>query len=138
MAIHPKRVALLHVAKKQLGLTDDDYRAMLSRAAGVNSAADLSDDGFQLVVFEFERLGFRSTKAKTSFGHRRGFASPAQVAAIRSLWREWRGEDDPGEAALNAWLTKFHKVSALRFVSADKVTAVLVALKSMVGRKRQA
>ena len=36
-----KDLAKIHIAKKQLGLDDDSYRAMLQMVAGVNSAAHL-------------------------------------------------------------------------------------------------
>jgi phage gp16-like protein len=134
MSLHPKKLALLHVAKKQLAMTDDDWRAMLSRAAGYDSSADLDDIGFERVMLELRRLGFKSTSAKRSYGHRPGFATPAQIATMRTIWKEWHG-DDPDERALNAWLTRFHHVSALRFVTREKANAVLVALKAMLARK---
>lgn len=131
-AIAPKKVALVHVAKRQLGLVEDDYRAILQRAAGVVSAAELSEHTFDLVMAELTRLGFRPRKG---FGHRPGFASPAQVAVMRKLWHEYQ-DNDGREAALNAWLGRFHHVSALRFVTAEKANSVLIALKAMVARKR--
>ena len=81
---------------------------------------------------ELTRLGFRPRKG---FGHRPGFASPAQVALMRKLWHEFQANDG-GEPALNAWLDRFHRVSALRFVTAEKAGSVLTALKAMVGRRR--
>lgn len=134
---HPKRLKLLNVAKRQLGLSDDDWRAMLSRVAGVVSSADLNDAGFERLMIELNRLGFHSTTSRRQFGHRPGFASPAQVATIRDLWKRYHG-DDPDEVALNAWLTRFHHVSALRFVTAEKANKVLPSLKAMVGRRQRA
>lgn len=135
MTLHAKKIALLHVAKKQLALVDDDYRAILIRIAGVDSAADLSELDFERVLAEFNRLGFRSTGAARHFGHRPGFATPAQVRLIRELWREYHG-DDPAESALNSWLAHYHRVSALRFVSADAARAILPGLKAMASRGR--
>ena len=131
--LHPRKVALLHVARRQLGLEDADYRSLLKTHGGVESAADLTYDGFDLVMIELGRLGFKSTSSRKGFGSRPGFASPAQIAVMRQLWEEYQGGD---EVALNAWLTRFHHVSALRFVTAEKANAVLIALKAMVGRKR--
>ncbi len=135
--INGKKIGLLHVAKAQLGLEEPDYRQLLEAAAGVTSASELSDAGFTLVMRELERLGFRSSRSRRGYGNRPGFASPAQVATIRKLWADYHGED-PDEAALNTWLERFHHVSAVRFITAEKAGAVLVALKAMVGRKQKA
>jgi len=134
MSIAPKKVALVHVAKRQVGLEDAEYRTMLVRVAGVDSAADLTEADFELVMRELTRLGFRPRKG---FGRREGFASPAQVKLIRVLWDEFQGKlgGDAGDKALNAWLTRYHHVSALRFLTTEKAAAVLTGLKQMVARK---
>lgn len=48
----------IHVAKAQLGMTDEDYRAMLSRVAGVRSAKSLDNRKASRVLTELRRLGF--------------------------------------------------------------------------------
>ena len=50
-------------------------------------------------------------------------------------WRQYHGDDD-NDVALNRWLSKSHKVSALRFVDDKKVIKVLAALKAMTARKQ--
>jgi hypothetical protein len=128
------KIRLLQVARRQLQLADDDWRALLLRAAGVDSSSTLSAAGFELVMFELERLGFKSTSKRKDYGTRPGFASSAQIGLARKLWREYHGHD-PGEAALNTWLTRFHHVSSLRFCTAEKIGSVLAALKQMVARR---
>lgn len=135
--ISPKHIALLHVAKRELDLTDDDYRAILARYGNAVSAADLDTRGFNLVMKYFTALGFRSTWTKRTYGERAGMASPAQVDLIRSLWRQFTGKDDPNDAALHGWLDKHHHVTALRFVSAEKASKVIYALKAMTERKQR-
>lgn len=130
-----KKIGLLHVARKQLGLSEDEYRAILMGRGGCESSADLDEDGFQSVIEHMNALGFRSEWTSRNFGRRRGMASPAQVELMRKLWADYHGPDDR-EAALNAWLAKYHKVSALRFVTAEKAKAVLGALRAMVARSQ--
>lgn len=132
--IAPKKIALVHVAKRQIGLEEDAYRTMLVRVAGVDSADYLTEADFELVMRELTRLGFRPRKG---FGRRVGFASPAQVKLIRVLWDGYQGKQggDAGDHALNAWLTRYHHVSALRFLTSEKAAAVLTGLKQMVARK---
>lgn len=134
--IPAKKIALLHVARKQLGLDEDSYRDILRRWGGVETSAELDAFGFEKVMIRMEGLGFRSTWTKRTFGDREGMATPAQVDYMRRLWEEL----DPGdvrEAHFSAWLTKYHHVSALRFVSAEKAKSVIPALKAMVGRRRK-
>ncbi len=134
MALDSKKVALIQVAKAQLGLTDDDYRTALKRYGGVDSSKDLNLDGFMAVMTYFEHCGFKSTSKKKNFGDRPGMASERQVALIRKLWSEFT--DDAGtDATIGKWLSRTFKVSALRFLPGDKASKVITALKAMVAKK---
>jgi hypothetical protein len=105
--ISTKKIALVHVAAKQLGFDDDMYRAVLRQhGGGVTSARDLDQDGFRGVMAYFNAWGFRSSWTQRTYGVRPGMATPAQVELIRKLWREWSGDDD--EAALNHWVERFY------------------------------
>ena len=53
------QLALIHVAKKELALSDEDYRAILGQY-GVSSSKDLTMAGFEKVMTHMERLGFKS------------------------------------------------------------------------------
>ena len=55
-------IAKIHVAKTQLGLDDDNYRAILQRITGQNSAKDCNLLQLQRVMAEMERLGFKPTR----------------------------------------------------------------------------
>ena len=59
-----KQLALVHLAKKELGLTEEDYRNVLQLYGGVDSAKHLRLDGLERVMEQFERLGFKSTAGK--------------------------------------------------------------------------
>jgi hypothetical protein len=135
MALSRSQIAVIHVAKKQLALDDDSYRAVLNRFGGVDSAADLGLEGFENLMRHMSALGFKSDWSARTFGERRGMASPKQVDFIRDLWEKFHGPDEK-EAALSAWLRRCHKVDALRFIDAKKAGAVITALKSMSVRPR--
>ena len=132
-----RQLAVIHVAKKQLCLTDDDYRAILRSVGGVDSARDLEGSEFSAVMGYFEYLGFEplGTVGK-HYGARRGMATPAQVQFIRDLWREFKGTFE--EAALDGWLSNTFGVASLRFVDTAKAGKIIVALKAMTSRARQA
>ena len=53
-----KAIAKLHVAKARLALTDDSYRAILRRVAGIDSAAQANDAQLAALLAEMRRLGF--------------------------------------------------------------------------------
>lgn len=55
-------LAVIHVAKKQLGLADADYRMLLNERYGVLSAASLGDRERRDLIAEFERRGFRNRR----------------------------------------------------------------------------
>lgn len=131
-----KQISLLHVAKNQLGLDDDTYRAILVKVAGCDSAADLTQPGFTAAVKYFTAMGFRSTWTKRSYGYRPTMATPPQIDLIRSLWVKFLGREDENDIELNKWLDRFHKVSSLRFVDNKKAAKVISSLKGMTVRKQ--
>ncbi len=59
MAIGRKKKALVHVAKRDLRLDEESYRQILKGVAGVESAADLTQDGFAKVMARFQEMGFK-------------------------------------------------------------------------------
>lgn len=129
----PNQLSVIHLAKKQLGLDDDTYRAVLKTHGGVESSKDLDAAGFEAVMRYFKRCGFESTWRKRNFGDRTGMASARQVDFIRKLWRKLTGGDD--EAALNKWLKRTGKVDALRFLTPDAARKAITGLHKMAGRK---
>lgn len=135
MPLTRKQLALIHLAKKQLQLDDEDYRALLKAAAGVASAKELDKAGFDRVMECFEGLGFQSSRRPRTFGKRAGMATPAQVDYIRSLWQQFSGRDD--EKSLNRWLEHWFGVSSLRFADSHVAGQALTALKAMVGRQKK-
>jgi phage gp16-like protein len=129
-----KRVQLVQVARKALGLDEEAYRAILRDYGGVDSATALDDRGFGMVMDRFRYLGFVSDKRKAAFrpNDRIGMASAAQVTLIRELWAKL--SRDGSEAALNKWISRFG-VSALRFADADRARRIVGALKAWERRK---
>ena len=137
MALTRKQTALIKVAVKQLGLSDDDYRAVLRGEAGVESSRDLDNDGFDAVMARFRARGFTPTATPSTYGHRAGMATPAQAAYIRSLWQEYT--DGVGDdRSLGKWLQRTVKVSDLRFVSFAAARKAITGLRAMVEKKKAA
>lgn len=134
MSLTPKQLGLLAVARKRLGLEEEDYRAILRANAGVESARDLDYVGFATVMARFTQLGFKSDWRERTFGSRPGMATPAQIDTIRAMWKSFSGSEDEGP--LNTWLNRTCKVSALRFLDADGAHKAINGLRAMNARKR--
>lgn len=127
-------IAIVHVAKKQLGLNDDDYRAVLLRVGGATSAADLGDRQLADVVAEFERKGF-SSKARAA-----GKPRPADhlvALKARAMWISLYqlGEiDNPSEQALEAFACRQLRVARFQWADQGKGYKLIEALKAMAER----
>ncbi len=50
-----KKLALIHIIKKELNLSDAEYRDILMQAAGVHSAKDLDEEKFRKLMNYFVR-----------------------------------------------------------------------------------
>lgn len=64
-------LAKIHVAKKALAMSDDEYRAMLWSVGRVQSAKDLDYAGRQAVLQHLRACGFTPTSAKSTKGRPR-------------------------------------------------------------------
>jgi hypothetical protein len=53
-----KKIALIHIVKKELGLTDQQYRDILRKVSGVSSAKDLDRQGFKKLMNYFVRSNY--------------------------------------------------------------------------------
>jgi hypothetical protein len=128
------RLAIIHVAKTQLGLDEEAYRAILS-GAGVNSAKDITTDArFNLVMDAFAALGFTPSGAEvkhknSAAGTNPAFISPRQEYYIRGLWAlAGRAKD---EKSLRRMVNRIGKTDDIRFLSRRAARAVILALREI-------
>lgn len=138
-----EQLALIHVARRDRDLAEDEYRALLLRAAGVASAKELSATGFRKVMDGFKAIGFVHQSAVgsaapaaqkvPSFGARGGMATEAQIDLIRQLWARWHGTQ--GELAMNHWIEGRFRVSNIRFANVEVAQMAIEGLKAMTSRK---
>lgn len=134
MTVSRNQIALLHVAKAKLGLSDPEYRTVLVHLAGVTTSKELDTTGFEAVLGFFQYMGFAPLSARgANYGTRRGMASFAQIELIRTLWQEYTG-GQAGEEELTKWLERCWKISSMRFLKAETAPKVITALKAMKSR----
>lgn len=59
MPIGRKKKAVVHIAKEDLHLDEESYRQILKGVAGVESATQLTEKGFEKVMKRFQEMGFK-------------------------------------------------------------------------------
>lgn len=79
--IRKRQLAQIHIAKSDLGLDDDTYRAMLMDVAGVDSASKLNAKQRRAVLERFESKGWVNKKQKG----RPKTVSPDRAPLIRKI-----------------------------------------------------
>lgn len=80
--IRKRELALIHVAKAQLGLDDETYRAMLFAIARVKSAADLDWAGRKKVLDHLKAGGFKIKSRPAPAANKAGLVSAVRASLI--------------------------------------------------------
>lgn len=75
--------AKIHIAKQQLGMDEESYRALLLRHGG-NSCTQLSVAQLEQVITELKQKGFKPKHAKTQ-GKPKNFYSPSMPMMITKI-----------------------------------------------------
>lgn len=139
--ITPIQIKVIHTLKTALGLSDDLYRAALSRC-GVSTSKALSFSGAAELIDLFEQQAIAAgvwQKRNSPAGdtpRREGFASPAQLALIDILWQQVsNAPEGERKAALRRFVTRQAKVSDPRFLRDCDAVKVICALRAMVRQK---
>ncbi|MCA8060687.1 regulatory protein GemA [Burkholderia cepacia] len=127
-------ISLLHVAKHQLDMDDDAYRALLARSAGVRTAKDLDERGFVAALRELERCGFQrpAVPVKSTAG-REGWPTEAQWHRLETLARKV-GYEGLTDSRFVRWMEARGKVSHPQFLDAAAAQNVISALSQRLKR----
>lgn len=133
------REVKIQLARRQLGLDDDTYRAVLERVTGVRSSKGLSSGQIDAALAEFQRLGFQPAA-----GRKHSREPRSDLRLIFVLWRllATAGHVRPGRGALNSFICspnfagKWGETPTdLRFLTLERAQDVIEALKDFCRRK---
>lgn len=131
-------IKLIHVARRELHMQDDDYRAMLANIPaleGATSSAGLTIPKLRLVLETLKAKGFKVVpKAKK---HSQKLADDAQSRLIRHLWLSLADAGkvrDRSETALNKFVEHRTGVAQLAWLSTAQASKVIEALKQWLNR----
>lgn len=122
MTLDRKKLAVIHIVKKELGLSDEDYRDILERETGVRSAKDLDGNGFRRLMRYFTRSSYyRINQYGLTF---------RQKAYIRHLVEDlgW------SEPHFNNFLKKYTKKQSVDKLTKKEASNLIEALKNILKR----
>jgi len=123
-----KFIRLIHVAKRELGLDEDTYRAMLMNVTGMDTTKAMPLTKLEAVVKHLKQAGFKvRSKPQT-----RQLADDLQSKKIRALWLDMHDEGivkNPSEAALAAYVKRLTGVDTLQWLSTEQASSVIETLK---------
>lgn len=127
-------MAKVQIAKKELGICDDDYRAILIRLAnGKMSSADCSDAELIAVLDEFKAKGWQAkprADAPKAADHKAAMKARAMWISLHHLC----AIDDPSEKALEAFGKRQLGCDRLQWADQSQMFKLIEALKAIGGR----
>jgi phage gp16-like protein len=120
-------IARIHVAKKELALVDDSYRAILLRVTGRDSCTLMDFPQLRAVIQEFERLGVKPLFKPSGKPH---------VRKVFKLWAELKPYlRTPSREALTAFVKRQTGVDNPEWLTAEQANTVTEALKAWKARE---
>lgn len=122
-------LAVIHIAKTELKLKEDDYRYILQSNFKKDSSKNLNKIEFLKLMEIFEKLGYKKKRAKKSDN-----ATKSQIKKIKELEELLEWKDSPER--LEGFIVRQtgHK-SKLEWLSVSNAQKVIEGMKRMVGRK---
>lgn len=124
-----KLIQLIHIAKSQLHLDDDTYRASLIHITGKNSTKAMTIPELNKVLDDFKTKGFKVAPQQAGKLKK---ADDDQAKLIRHLWLSLHdlGEvRDPRESALANYVKRQTGISALQWLTMQQASTVIESLK---------
>lgn len=136
-------LAAIHVCKKTLNLSDDEYRDLMATVCGgIRSAALLDQSGRQRFLAHLaacQRANSRPSGVAASKGDRRPLKPHERK--IWSLWMQLADVglvDDRSMRAINSWARRHTQVDSIAFLNRHQQELVIESLKRWLARKTEA
>lgn len=121
--IDHKKLAVIHIVKKELGLSDAEYRDSLERITGVRSAKELDDRLFQKLMRHFTRSRhYRTGRDSITF---------RQKMFIRHLAQDLAWDN----SHFVNFLKKYYKTAEVENLTKREASKVIESLKHILAHK---
>lgn len=127
-------IAQIHVAKKQLGLGEPEYRDLLAATTGKSSAAAMNASELTRVLDAMKKAGFQPSFKAAPDGKKSG---RAVIRMIFGLWAEAakRGIVERGSReALFAFVKRQTNIDHPEWLDNKQASSVVEAVKAMLNR----
>jgi len=125
-----KIIQLIHIAKSQIGLSDEDYRAVLESTTKKTSCSDMSLFELNEVLKAMKKLGFKVKKLETKDNEIGWDASKEQMDYIKGMWE--LVARDKSDRALYKFIKRITGADHPRFMRSVDSQKVIVALRKMM------
>ena len=125
-----KIIQLIHIAKSQIGLSDEDYRAVLESTTKKSSCSDMTVFELNEVLKAMKKLGFRVKKLETKENEIGWDTSKEQLNYIKGMWE--LVARDKSDRALYRFIKRITGADHPRFMGAAEAQKVILALRKMM------
>ncbi len=125
-----KIIQLIHIAKSQIGLSDEDYRAVLESTAKKTSCSEMTLSELNDVLRAMRKLGFRVKRTETREEELGWDTSKAQMDYIKGMWG--RVARDKSDRALYKFIKRITGADHPRFMRSVDSQKVILALRKMM------
>lgn len=125
-------LAKIHIAKAQLNLDDDQYRNIVRRVTGKDSAAQCRYSQLVDLINEFKSLGWKTEKKKA---FRR--APSDGIKKIYALWGELQAAgaiQSTDKTALDAFVKKYTGIDSVQWLQPAQQQKIIEILKQWIKR----
>lgn len=121
-------LARIHVAKKQLNMSDDDYRAMLWTQGRVHSSRDLDHAGRASVLDYLKAIGFKAASKPNSKQRQRPAPAADKVKLVRRIRAQLISLDRLPDTYADGISQQMYGVEFYEWCTHDQLHAITTAL----------
>ena len=124
MTLDQKKLAVIHIVKKELGLSDQEYRDRLESVTGVRSARYLDERGFRKLMNYFARSKYYRIDQKGLT-----FRQKMYIKGLKEQLH-WNGPH------FMNFLKKYHKKTDIHSLTKKEAVRVIESLKNVLEHER--
>ena len=117
------QLRIVHQAKRKVGMSEDDYRAMLG-SFGVSSSKQLTQTGFEGVMNHFHKLGYAWEPKGSATVHAPADREPA-LGVIKNLCEEMR---IPWPGYADGCAARMYRVEKVAWLAPSQLRGVIAAM----------
>lgn len=134
------QIIKIHIAKQQIGLTDDEYRDILSgfvtdKGKAAASSKDLSEAQANVLLNRLKSLGWKEKRKnkvlefEDLWSRDPKFANPKQLRMIKGLWKS--NSREKTDKALNNFIFRIAERSDITMILKSDVHKIVKAIRSL-------